>query len=64
MKDPGKLIQGTGGFIEHGGLFDVHSFTSTTQAGSEPEFVQPSSHIHVYFGYKVNKSILIPLYLQ
>lgn len=48
VKEPGKLIHGTGGLAEQGGWFPSHSFTSTIHAGSEPEFVHPSSQIHVY----------------
>lgn len=34
-KDPGTLIQGTGGFAEHAGRLCSHSFTSTVHAGFE-----------------------------
>lgn len=50
VKLPGRFIHGTGGSVEQAGLLPSHSFTSTTQAGSEPDDVHPSSQIHVYLG--------------
>lgn len=47
-KDPGVLKQLTKGFIEQGGLFIVHSFTSTVHAGVVWSLVQPYKYSPSY----------------
>jgi hypothetical protein len=39
--DPGRLMQGTLGFLEHLGVPPEHSSTSTVQVGLVPSVVQP-----------------------
>jgi len=41
LKDPGKLIHWTFGFLEHLGVPPEHSSTSTVQLGLFPSVVQP-----------------------